>query len=62
MLGISGARNTPFILNKIKELTKGKSIPANRALIASNVERATNIAKELLALEEEMKGESSAKN
>ncbi|KAF4540910.1 hypothetical protein BFW01_g5500 [Lasiodiplodia theobromae] len=62
VLGISGARNTPFILNKIKELTKGKSIPANRALIASNVERATNIAKELLALEEEMKGESSAKN
>lgn len=49
-------------MNKIKELTKGKSIPANRALIASNVERATNIAKELLALEEEMKGESSAKN
>ncbi|OJD37054.1 uncharacterized protein BKCO1_800030 [Diplodia corticola] len=61
-LGITGARNTPFILSKIKELTKGKSVPANRALIASNVERATNVAKELLALEEEMKGESSAKN
>ncbi|EOD48525.1 hypothetical protein UCRNP2_4736 [Neofusicoccum parvum UCRNP2] len=62
VLGITGARNTPFILSKIKELTKGKTVTANRTLISSNVERATNIAKELLALEEEMKGETPAKN
>ncbi|EAT89790.2 hypothetical protein SNOG_03059 [Parastagonospora nodorum SN15] len=40
----SGKDNTPFVLNKIKELTKGKSIPANRALIESNVKRAAIIA------------------
>ncbi|EKG21162.1 Pseudouridine-5'-phosphate glycosidase [Macrophomina phaseolina MS6] len=62
VLGITGARNTPFILSKIKELTQGKTVKANRTLISSNVERATKIAKELLALEEEMKGEGSAKN
>ncbi|KAL5114399.1 hypothetical protein ACEQ8H_007709 [Pleosporales sp. CAS-2024a] len=47
----SGKDNTPFVLNKIKELTKGKSIPANRALIESNVKRAAMIARELAILE-----------
>ncbi|KAF2819546.1 IdgA domain-containing protein [Ophiobolus disseminans] len=47
----SGKDNTPFVLNKIKELTKGKSIPANRALIESNVKRASVIARELAILE-----------
>jgi pseudouridine-5'-phosphate glycosidase/pseudouridine kinase len=47
----SGKDNTPFVLNKIKELTKGKSIPANRALIESNVKRAAIIARELAILE-----------
>jgi pseudouridine-5'-phosphate glycosidase/pseudouridine kinase len=49
--GASGKDNTPFVLNKIKELTKGKSIPANRALIESNVKRATIVARELAILE-----------
>lgn len=49
--GASGKDNTPFILNKIKELTGGKSIPANRALIESNVRRAANVARELAILE-----------
>jgi len=49
--GASGKDNTPFILNKIKELTQGKSIPANRALIESNVRRAAIVARELSILE-----------
>ena len=49
--GASGKDNTPFILNKIKELTKGKSIPANRALIESNVKRAAIVARELAIIE-----------
>ena len=48
---VSGKDNTPFVLAKIKELTKGKSIPANRALIESNVKRASIIARELAVLE-----------
>lgn len=48
---IIGKDNTPFVLSKIKELTKGKSIPANRALIESNVKRAAIIARELAVLE-----------
>lgn len=49
--GASGKDNTPFILNKIKELSKGASIPANRALIESNVRRAAIVARELAILE-----------
>ena len=45
--GISGHANTPFILARIKELTQGKSILANTALIESNVARATKVAVEL---------------
>lgn len=50
--GFHGSDNTPFILAKIKELTGGTSIPANRALIESNVQRATNVAVELMKLEQ----------
>ncbi|KAK8206273.1 Indigoidine synthase A like protein-domain-containing protein [Phyllosticta capitalensis] len=50
-LGISGAKNTPFVLAKILELTQGKSLKANEALISSNVARATLVAKNLLQLE-----------
>jgi len=44
--GIHGHANTPFILDRIKQLTEGKSIPANRALVESNVARATKVAVE----------------
>ncbi|KAL5424238.1 hypothetical protein PMIN04_003300 [Paraphaeosphaeria minitans] len=54
--GITGKDNTPFILAKIKELTKGASIPANRALIESNVTRATIVARELAILESKQAG------
>lgn len=48
--GFHGHANTPFILSKIKELTKGNSIPANRALIESNVAMAAQVAVELAEL------------
>lgn len=48
--GIRGHENTPFILARIKELTKGSSISANTALIESNVERASKVAVELMRL------------
>ncbi|KAM3066309.1 hypothetical protein ACMFMG_003180 [Clarireedia jacksonii] len=45
--GIHGHANTPFILSRIKELTKGNSVAANRALIESNIKVATKVAVEL---------------
>lgn len=55
--GFTGSDNTPFILAKIKELTGGNSIPANRALIESNVTRATKVAVELMKFEESHRGQ-----
>lgn len=49
--GYRGSDNTPFVLAKIKELSGGKSVTANRALIESNVKRATQVAVELAKLE-----------
>ncbi|KAG4431412.1 hypothetical protein IFR05_013104 [Cadophora sp. M221] len=48
--GFHGHANTPFILARIKDLTKGNSLPANKALIESNVAMAARIAVELSAL------------
>ncbi|KXJ95802.1 Indigoidine synthase A like protein-domain-containing protein [Microdochium bolleyi] len=42
--GAHGNENTPFILKRIKELTGGRSVPANKALVQSNVDRAAKIA------------------
>ncbi|CAG8383352.1 unnamed protein product [Penicillium salamii] len=50
--GFHGSDNTPFVLAKIKELSGGKSVVANRALIESNVKRATRVAVELAKLEQ----------
>ncbi|KAL9108595.1 MAG: hypothetical protein Q9227_006681 [Pyrenula ochraceoflavens] len=49
--GFYGAANTPYILSRIKELSGGRSVIANRALIESNVERGTKVAVELAKLE-----------
>ncbi|KAL4885342.1 Indigoidine synthase A like protein-domain-containing protein [Aspergillus karnatakaensis] len=49
--GFHGSDNTPFVLAKIKELSGGRSIGANRALIESNVQRAARVAVELSRLE-----------
>ncbi|GAD99234.1 IdgA domain protein [Paecilomyces variotii No. 5] len=54
--GYHGSDNTPFILSKIKELSGGKSVVANRALVESNVKRATKVAVELAKLEKSHKG------
>lgn len=49
--GAQGSDNTPFILSKIKELSGGKSVVANEALIESNVQRGTKVAVELAKIE-----------
>lgn len=45
--GFTGSSNTPFILQRLKQLTAGKTIAANKALVADNIRRATGIAVEL---------------
>lgn len=54
--GYTGSDNTPFVLAKIKELSGDKSVIANRALVESNVKRATRIAVELAKLEDTDRG------
>ncbi|PGH01043.1 hypothetical protein GX51_05480 [Blastomyces parvus] len=49
--GIHGSDNTPFVLAKIRELSGGKSVATNTALVESNVERGTKVAVELAKLE-----------
>ncbi|KAJ5297362.1 hypothetical protein N7508_007611 [Penicillium antarcticum] len=55
--GYHGSDNTPFVLSKIKELSGGKSVVANRALIESNAKRATLVAVELAKLEQSDRAE-----
>lgn len=50
ILGFSGSENTPFILKRIRELTNGTSVTANRALVEANVIRGTKVAVELQRL------------
>jgi pseudouridine-5'-phosphate glycosidase len=45
--GISGAKVTPFLLKRIAELTGGRTLAANRALIVSNARLAAEVATEL---------------
>ncbi|RYP90564.1 hypothetical protein DL770_003326 [Monosporascus sp. CRB-9-2] len=42
--GALGNENTPFILRRIRDLTNSRSVPANKALVQANVERAAKIA------------------
>ncbi|KAM0564344.1 hypothetical protein ACHAPJ_000555 [Fusarium lateritium] len=48
--GFTGSANTPYILGRLKELTGEKAVVANKALVTSNITRATNIAVELSRL------------
>jgi pseudouridine-5'-phosphate glycosidase len=48
--GIKGKELTPYLLNKIKELTGGKSLKANIELVKDNTGVAAKIAKELCKL------------
>ena len=49
--GATGNANTPFVLNRIKQLTSSRSLPANRGLLAANAKRGTIVAVELAKLE-----------
>lgn len=55
--GATGSANTPFILRRIKELTNGRSGPANKVLVEENVARAARVAVEVSRLQA---GESAA--
>ena len=46
--GVKGKKLTPYLLNKIKELTGGKSLKANIALVKNNARLAAKIACELI--------------
>lgn len=48
--GFTGSANTPYILNRLKELTGERAVIANKKLVRSNIVRATNIAVELSRL------------
>jgi len=48
--GISGKAVTPFLLERIFELTDGASLAANIALVLNNARLAANIARELATL------------
>ena len=52
--GVSGHRNTPFVLRRIRELSKGSSVTTNRALIEANVVRATRVAIEYQRLQRQI--------
>jgi pseudouridine-5'-phosphate glycosidase len=45
--GIHGQALTPFLLNRINELSKGKSLKANLALLLNNARLAAEIAQEM---------------
>ena len=48
-----GSENTPFVLKRIREITKGESVTANRALVEANVARGSKVAVHLSNLERE---------
>ncbi|KAB8346081.1 hypothetical protein FH972_023132 [Carpinus fangiana] len=48
--GVHGSANTPFVLSKLKELSQGRSVIANRALVEANVKRGARTAVELRKL------------
>jgi pseudouridylate synthase len=47
--GVSGKAITPFVLARVVEITGGKSMAANRALLINNAATAARIARALLA-------------
>jgi pseudouridine-5'-phosphate glycosidase len=47
-LGISGSKVTPFLLNKLRELTEGKTLEANLLLLKNNARLAAEIASRLV--------------
>jgi pseudouridine-5'-phosphate glycosidase len=53
-LGIQGAATTPWLLNRVRELTDGRSLQANVALLRNNAIVAAQIAVELNKLKSEL--------
>lgn len=51
--GIHGQKLTPFLLSRISDLTKGKSLKANLALLLNNARLAAEIAKEVSVKKQE---------
>jgi pseudouridine-5'-phosphate glycosidase len=49
---IVGSAVTPFLLKRLAEITEGKSVRANVALLKNNVAVAAEIAKALAALDQ----------
>jgi pseudouridine-5'-phosphate glycosidase/pseudouridine kinase len=49
--GMTGSKNTPFVLERIRGITNNATIAANRALVESNVIRGAKVAVELAKLE-----------
>lgn len=49
-MGIKGKELTPFLLSRIKELSKGESLKANIALVLNNAKVGAEIAKEFCNL------------
>jgi len=56
--GSTGSDNTPFILNRIREITNGASVIANRALVEANVARGTKVAVEFQRLDAQLRNKS----
>lgn len=48
--GFTGNNNTPYILGRLRELTAEKTVVANKALVHSNIIRATKVSVELSRL------------
>jgi pseudouridine-5'-phosphate glycosidase len=48
--GVSGKNSTPFLLKRVAELTSGKSLAANIALVKSNARYGSSMAVELAKL------------
>ena len=48
---ITGSKVTPFLLKKIVEISKGRSLEANIKLVENNVKLGCQIAKELIRTE-----------
>ncbi|XP_058842341.1 uncharacterized protein zgc:136858 isoform X3 [Acipenser ruthenus] len=51
--GITGREVTPFVLKRVSELTQGKSLEANMALIRNNAVVGSGIARALVTLRQE---------
>ncbi|ODA79609.1 hypothetical protein RJ55_05203 [Drechmeria coniospora] len=48
--GFTGSRNTPFVLQRLKQLLGDKVVVANKTLVNANIIRATNISVQLSRL------------